>query len=793
MHQILGLRPYFNEKKQQWDKTDNTFFKRNWRFKSLSDLFLNLDEHLKQIPKKDRVNLYYTVAFCTDGKREFRELNNLVFDVDAIGEDTVSKHTPESLVALYSPIVCEAIGVKENETAVVFSGNGLHFIVQLNAPIVDPLFFDKERRHYNAYIAKIDTALARANLPGKGDPSVFDPRRIMRLPGTFNEKEGRPRRLAVLVRKELVEVPFDLARGSGLPTVEAKDQVNAQGLKKYPKPDTESIIAGCDFLKWCKENPNDVNEAQWYGMLSVVPRLPPNGRDLAHEFSSGHRGYTHGECEQKIDQALSASGPRTCANINGLWGKCGGCKHFDKVASPIMIQGAGYIKTKDNGFHDIVLDKNGNPRPGKPNYEDLRRFFQTEHPYCVLGTSGICLTWNGTHWEDYADIYLRNYAQQKFNPIADERMRSEFKNLVCCTNIKAPEWFTDTTSRKTNFKNGVLDLDSMKLIPHSMDFGFRYTLDYDYDPEAKAPAFEAFMLSIMDGRTDLVNVLLEFFGYAFSNDECWAEKALIMTGDGANGKSTLMHVLKALSGEANCSKLTLKDLHVEAARKMLEGKLFNIAEETPTAAMTESSLFKNLVSGGDTTVKVLYKQPYTIANKTKLMFACNELPRTRDVTRGYFRKLLICPFDKRFEGAAKDPFIKAKLMTELPGIFNLVIEGYRRLKKQLEFSASTAVEKAIEEYKDDLDNVKTWLGDCATLLEMPKTGPHDVAVPLSKLYSSYSMYAESRGDRPEPQTTFARRLRHLVPDYEKRKDRRNISGKREIVFQGIKYHDGSQY
>jgi P4 family phage/plasmid primase-like protien len=782
MHQVLGLRPYFDEKKQRTDYTDNTFFKRDWRFTSIKELFKNPDKILKDIPPADRWNLFYTIAFCTEKKRDFREQSVLMFDIDGIDVDKLKE---------YIPVVCAALHLEQSETGVVFSGNGLHFAVGLLNPIVDVLYFEKNRRHYAAICQKIKLALEKASLPGKPDDAVFDHRRIMRLPGTENRKENKPVRVCRVLQGEIIDVAFDLATLSGLPVVAADEQIAAQVFqKKYPTPDTDAIIDGCNFLKWCKEEPNNVSEAQWYGMLSILPRLPPNGRSLAHDFSREHRGYSFDETESKIDQALQASGPRTCKSINNLWGKCATCPNFEKVNSPIMIQGESYIKTRDSGFYQISFDSNGIPKVGKPCFEDLRRFFELSNPYIVLGESGICLRWTGKHWEEITDLELQAFAQDHFNPPAITDLTREFKNLICRTNLRKTSWFVETTARKINFSNGVLDIDTLEFGPHSQSRGFRYVLPYDYDPTAKAPAFEKFMHEIMGGKTELIDMLLEYSGYAFSNDECWLQKALVMTGDGANGKSTFMGVLKALAGKENYSALTLKDISSEVSRRMLDGCLFNLAEETPSHAFMDSSLFKNIISGGEITVKQLYKQTYSIDNRAKLLFACNDLPKTKDTSKGFIRRLVIVPFNQSFEGTARDPFIKEKLLKELPGIFNAVIQAYRRLIGRRELLNNEITNTEIQNYTLELDSVKAWFQDQVEVL--PHENETSVAG-LSRLYAAYRIHAESRGEDPEVYNTMAKRLRRLLPEYELRYLRRTEAGKKEVYFKGVKFADGNSF
>ncbi len=773
MHQILGLRLWFNEKKQKHEKTDNTFFGRNWRFSSIKELFENLDSTLKQIPEKERWDLYYTVPVCGDKKREFKEQHVIIFDIDGIDN---TKHGE------YVKTICSCLGVKESETGIVASGNGLHVVIGLKTAIQDVTYFEKNRRHFSALCDKLKLALTRVSLPGEPDPAVFDHRRIMRLPGTENRKEGKAPQKCRILQPHIVDTDFDLIQASGLPAISAADQIQPQTLKKYATPDTNAIVEGCEFLKHCKEKPNEVSEAQWYAMLSILPRLPPNGRTLAHEFSSGHRSYNHGECETKIDQALQASGPRTCGNIQNLWGKCEACPNFGKVNSPIMIQGPKYIKTQDSGFYNVYTDDNGNLKKGKPNYDDLVLYFESLHDYRNLDESRITYVWAKTHWKEITSAALETFAEKHFDPTPLSKMRMEFRTKVACRNTQDAPWWKSSTHRKINFRNGVLDLGSMELTPHSTQYGFRSCLEYDYDPNAKAPHFEKFLHEIMKGRADLVDILLEFVGYAFSNDKCWAQKALIMTGVGSNGKSTFMDVLKALAGEDNFSSLTLSDIKSETSRKMLDGKLFNLAEETPSYAMVESSVFKNLITGGEATVKVLYKQPYQIALNAKLMFACNELPKTKDTTRGYFRRLLIVPFDVIFDktGANYDPFILEKLLTELPGIFNLVNAGYQRLRAQKGFSESKVVDAEVESYRKDIDTVRAWFEDAVEVFDL--TSPARAS--LQQLYSSYSFYCMKVGEKPEVRSTLARRLRHIMPQYEERKTNPRAEN-RETCFQGI--------
>lgn len=93
-------------------------------------------------------------------------------------------------------------------------------------------------------------------------------------------------------------------------------------LKTRKEPQLESILRGCAWMRDFVNNQETQTEPEWYAALSIVGRCE-DGEKLAHLCSNGHPKYDHGETEEKRKQALSESGPRTCANINSAL--CEGC------------------------------------------------------------------------------------------------------------------------------------------------------------------------------------------------------------------------------------------------------------------------------------------------------------------------------------------------------------------------------------------------------------------------------------------------------------------------------------
>lgn len=458
-----------------------------------------------------------------------------------------------------------------------------------------------------------------------------------------------------------------------------------------------------------------------------------------------------------------------------------------QIAQHIPIAPHRFIKTESTGFHSEKLVRGGVVLT--PEYEDLRRFFDKQHNYKVMTPSGICHVWNGKFYEVFEKKQIENFAHQHFSPVADNKKVAEFVGLVLRSNVKPYAWFEQGVARKINFQNGYLDLDTNQFLPHTSDIGFRHVLNYAHDETAECLEFDKMFANVTQNDETLQKIILEFMGYGISQDSCWAQKALVLEGSGSNGKSTLIVVLRELAGQANCASNTIDALKGEYYRQMLDGKLLNFAEETPMDALTDSSVFKNLVSGGETTVRKIYSDPYTMRNRTKIIFSCNELPVSKDTTDAFFRRFLIIPFRAKYEPgtAGFDPFMEEKCLKELPGIFNRVLSAYRDLWKRKMFTDSPASRAALEAFKRDANPIKDWLDDKVKVYT-PGNGHDDSLVTAAQMYDEYNADMSKQGFRPLNMKAFVQQLRVHLPHFEQRKGRQKVDGREQQVFKAVQLY-----
>lgn len=663
-------------------------------------------------------------------------------------------------------IVAEVLGVDIDALGVLAFGSGCAIFVMPEKPLGGGDVFD-QMNAYKVVMERIKTSV-RAQGIFIDVENMWKKGALVPMPDAQLESG-----YCSVAWSDIRPVDFDLWAVADL-KVDEGETLPPETLQAFPKPDTDTVLEECAFLRE-RARSEDLTWKEKGAALSVLSHVAGKGTnsslDLAHEFARNWKGYDNVKIAGDISKAL-AFGPSTCITVNAACGKhsvCPTCPHWGHVTSPVMIQSSDFVATESTGFHKIQTNERGVVRK-IPDYEGLRRHFYKQAPYVTISDSEATFTWNGKIWNPVFDLTIKGFAQKHFKPMADSKMASEFLNIVKRTELRLQSWFNESTEGKMNFQNGVLDIKTMQFEKHSIKYGFRSVLPYDYDPEATCPRFEQFLREVTLDRQELIDIILEFAGYSLSGDKCWEQKAIVLLGEGQNGKSKLVSVIKALAGEGASTSQTFVDLEKDTNRASLDGSLFNIAEETPSKSLMDSSLFKALIGGAEVSVKRLYQQPYEIRNRAKFWMLCNEMPRTADKAHALLRRLCIVPFDAMFTGDKDDKRIEEKLMVELPGILNLVLASYKKMLERGGLPPSEIALQKLHEYREENDNVYRWFTECVQDL-----GPDsEYWTTPQELFFSYQKYANDQGEKPATGPSFFKRLALIWKPYHQRKYSKRI-------------------
>jgi putative DNA primase/helicase len=395
--------------------------------------------------------------------------------------------------------------------------------------------------------------------------------------------------------------------------------------------------------------------------------------------------------------------------------------------------------------------------------------------------------YNGTFWaeidKETFQKFLGEAAEQmgvaKFSARFYQFREQLFKQFLASAYLPTPESNKETVL--INLLNGTFEISPQGTVlrPFDRDDFITYQLPFKHDPQAKAPLFEAYLNKVLPD-VERQRVLAEYLGFVFikhGSNRLKEEKALILYGTGANGKSVFFEVVNALLGAENVSSYSLQSLTNDNGyfRAKLANKLVNYASEIN--GKLEASIFKQLVSGEPVEARLPYGQPFILKQYAKLIFNCNELPKDVEHTNAYFRRFLIVPFDVTIAPQEQDKNLHTKIIeSELSGVFNWVLEGLNRLLEQKRFSDCEAAQRAVEQYRIESDSVQMFLS------EHEYSFSNTSETPLKEMFSEYRNYCIESGFKPCSLRTYADRLRNTGYITERKNFGTVVNAQKKIVF-----------
>ncbi|MFB6144692.1 MAG: phage/plasmid primase, P4 family [Candidatus Nanohaloarchaea archaeon] len=262
--------------------------------------------------------------------------------------------------------------------------------------------------------------------------------------------------------------------------------------------------------------------------------------------------------------------------------------------------------------------------------------------------------------------------------------------------------------RKINLKNGVYDLEEEELLDHSPEFFFTHKIPVNYNQDAECPNIHEFLNEIVETEED-VKTLREIAGYLLLPDYA-ISKAFMLIGKGSNGKSLYLELLKKLVGARNYTNKSLQELEEQRfATHQLYGKLACFDDDLPSDKLKRTSKLKKLTGGSDIAAEVKYGDSYDFKNFAKLVYACNELPRTEDDSDGFYRRWILVEFPYKFtddpEDEHKDAEPRLEKMQkltqqeELEGFLWWAIEALKDVLENNEFTYAPTSDEARKKWR----------------------------------------------------------------------------------------------
>lgn len=387
--------------------------------------------------------------------------------------------------------------------------------------------------------------------------------------------------------------------------------------------------------------------------------------------------------------------------------------------------------------------------------------------------------WSGSHWgEDRSNASRRGMmltiraraASASFIPDREERTqffawcRSQeaasqidgaLKAAASMNSVVALVEEFDTHPMILGLRDTTYDLeDDQAKPPNRLDL-LTKRVGAEWDAEATCPLWLKTLDEVFQGDRDKVDYFQRAVGYSMTGSNL-EQCMFICHGRGANGKSTVLGVIRDMAGDYGASA-RYETFNADLASSkgddlaMLRGKRFVLVVEPDQNAKLAEGRVKQITGGTDKiTCRHLYGKDFSYTPEFKLWYAVNHLPRIRGTDDGIWRRIHLIPFEAQFMGDQRDNELPEKLAAEMPGILNWALEGAAQWRKT-GLRPPTTVVKATSAYRHDSDVLQLWIDDCA-VEDKTKTTTQ------AELYMSYANWCGDNGLRASSATYFGKSL-----------------------------------
>lgn len=306
-------------------------------------------------------------------------------------------------------------------------------------------------------------------------------------------------------------------------------------------------------------------------------------------------------------------------------------------------------------------------------------------------------------------------------------------------------------------------------------------LPFIYDAQARCTRFELFLDEITMGDDKLRQFIVELMGWYCIYDY-QHQHAVILTGEGGNGKSVLTSTITALLGVDNVSTVALENFGKRFQLVPTIGKLLNIAPEVSAIDRQAEEQLKAISGGDRLTIDVKYGAVQNVPATARLLFVTNEMPTFFDRSGGLARRLVIIPFNRQIPREQQDPKLVRKLHAELPGIFNLAMAGLKALQARGAFDIPAVCHGAVDAHMLSSNPARAFLREF--------TDRYPTATCASSLL--YASYREWFAEEGFPKAMFLAQpqfAEEVFRHWQVRAERVQFGGVRQRAYVGLRILD----
>lgn len=644
-------------------------------------------------------------------------------------------------------------------TATILSGGGYHCYWVLT----DPFLIDSTTKREIAKDLQGDwVRYVNADL------AVRDLARILRVPDTKNHKYNPP--------KDVEMVDFTPANQytlielqAALPATNDHSGGGGDGAKEIPKPIRPNELTE-------QETVNLILESDQADQFKLLFKGIDEGYESASEadmaFCSILAFWTGGDY-RKIDRIFKAS-----ERMRPKWERDDYRDSTIKKAilrvDNFYIHPGGYLTAgaHDDGNAEVVAHK-------------------TKKEICYTEAYGWMRYMEG-HWEtELAEPYTEKRVAEVLKKRRSAAVRGEQDAIVKAAkpntgNIMraksllrhkcmVPVAKFDGDLDSINCINGVLNLRTGKLSPHSYRKRFTYVIPTEYDPEADPSFWLSWLGQALNEEERLIDYLQLALGYTLSG-RTREEIMFYLYGPQRAGKGVFIESLISMLGGRPIATEVDIDLFMSNSRSSssvgfslaaLKASRFVAASESDERQWLNARGIKRWTGGNLITCAHKYGRDFTYRPQFKIWLTSNYPPQMDAEDSAAWGRLRVIEFPNSYVGK-EDKMLKSKMRepSVQRGILKWCVEGAMRWYKLDHHGLQTPepIEVETKKARENLDWVGTWVEENVKIMGNGHT-THEEAkrseyrIPTDLYYPDYRSWCEDNGVSPKSLRSLNRSLR----------------------------------
>lgn len=286
-----------------------------------------------------------------------------------------------------------------------------------------------------------------------------------------------------------------------------------------------------------------------------------------------------------------------------------------------------------------------------------------------------------------------------------------------------------------------------------------HTAAVPFEAEAECPMFRAFLSRVLPD--DEVRTFVQrWFGYCLTG---YASEQLLALfyGRGANGKSTLLNIVRGVLGDYAATLQFASLTHDPFKRGgdatpdtvRLPGRRMVMASEPEVGTELSESTIKEQTGGEPIAVRPLFGAQFEFLPTHKLVLSFNNKPKVKANDDGTWRRLAMVHFGVQIPPGERDKLLAERIIAqEAAGVLNWMIDGFYLWREQ-GLAVPEAVQKETEEYRASGDPLRDFLTSCT---RVPESWEQKRVERASSVYEAYQKYCSANAVEPISKQWFGR-------------------------------------